>query len=313
MSFFASIRKTIREYLALGYGSPSWEKLCQPRLKGGIGLLGPDRQQRALQVQWILPLLTRESHSSFLGTYLEFMLSLDFQSTSSDIAILFPCSSLACPSSLVPIHRACSHIWLLVAPQKMSFSPAIVMNFPLRVISTRLNRTKDPSPFHEKDLTTIFLREVIVPNTSSKHWMLDGCVFSLNSRRVLPPLLPRPPHMIQVLVTEDPPLLPERLVEGSVELRSYPCSPSWYDSDHCAIHSLLSMLYLTASNMSALQVVLVTVTANAIWRAHWNFIFEESHFLAVVVAAKTSSVVLQHEAMRTPVTAEPQSSFPASA
>ncbi|OAD71842.1 hypothetical protein PHYBLDRAFT_147601 [Phycomyces blakesleeanus NRRL 1555(-)] len=54
------------------------------------------------------------------------------------------------------------------------------------------------------------------------------------------------------------------------------------------------------SDTSALLVVLVAVTAHAIWRAHWNFIFDESPFLAGVVAEKASSAVARNLAMRTP-------------
>ncbi|KAL0087144.1 hypothetical protein F4703DRAFT_1928022 [Phycomyces blakesleeanus] len=40
------------------------------------------------------------------------------------------------------------------------------------------------------------------------------------------------------------------------------------------------------SDTLALLVVLVAVTAHAVSRAHWNFVFEESPSLAGVVAAK---------------------------
>ncbi|OAD75417.1 hypothetical protein PHYBLDRAFT_143662 [Phycomyces blakesleeanus NRRL 1555(-)] len=49
---------------------------------------------------------------------------------------------------------------------------------------------------------------------------------------------------------------------------------------------------------SGLLVVLVAVTAHAIWRAHRYLIFKESPFLASVVAARASSVVALNLGMR---------------
>ncbi|KAL0075160.1 Endomembrane protein 70-domain-containing protein [Phycomyces blakesleeanus] len=53
-------------------------------------------------------------------------------------------------------------------------------------------------------------------------------------------------------------------------------------------------IFLKRSDTSDLLVVLVVVTVHAIWRAHWNFVSKECAFLAGMIAARASSVMLQN-------------------
>ncbi|OAD71816.1 hypothetical protein PHYBLDRAFT_170462 [Phycomyces blakesleeanus NRRL 1555(-)] len=136
LSFFAAIHTHIRSFLRLGFGSPGWPLLCLPHKSGGLGLIDPDHQQRALQLRWILPILHSHSFSStsFILPYLEFILPLNFRAPSASIALLFPCSSATCPTSLLPLHRACTSLLPASLPSNLQLPPTVVQHFPLTSI-----------------------------------------------------------------------------------------------------------------------------------------------------------------------------------
>ncbi|OAD73278.1 hypothetical protein PHYBLDRAFT_168632 [Phycomyces blakesleeanus NRRL 1555(-)] len=166
LSFFAAIRTHIRSFLRLGFGSPGWPLLCLPRKSGGLGLIDPDHQQRALQLRWILPILHSHSFSStsFILPYLKFIHPLNFRAPSASIALLFPCSSATCPTSLLPLHRACTSLLPASLPSNLQLPPTVVQHFPLTSIWMNVPPFVDSS----LNLKTILVSEAFSLETDDR-------------------------------------------------------------------------------------------------------------------------------------------------
>ncbi|KAL0083862.1 hypothetical protein F4703DRAFT_1738058 [Phycomyces blakesleeanus] len=49
----------------------SFSKMCCPRLTGGLGILKPQLQQRALQMRWLQPILDQQSTQSFVVPWIK--------------------------------------------------------------------------------------------------------------------------------------------------------------------------------------------------------------------------------------------------
>ncbi|KAI9018734.1 hypothetical protein CLU79DRAFT_865818, partial [Phycomyces nitens] len=131
--FFNTVKKHCRTYLSLGFRSPSWAALCLSKGVGGLGLIDPQSQQRALQLQCIDPLLHRrtQANKSFIFPYLQFMLTTHLQSPSASTALLFPGPVTSCPSPLGPLLQASALILPSSLNLDFSLHPSISLSFPL--------------------------------------------------------------------------------------------------------------------------------------------------------------------------------------